>query len=110
MCTLCLAGTTGTTTVLKDNDVYWICEKLRPHSSEWRQIALGLGFTDPELKNIESAPLLLITAPYGYLQRMLSSWLQWAPGDARGSSNYATLELLKRAVDKAGLGRLAQEL
>ena len=45
-----------------------------------------------------------------YLSAMLSDWLQWAPGDARGSSCYATLESLKDAVDKAGLGSLAQKL
>ena len=103
-----LAGTTASQAVL--NDLFWMCEKLRPHSSKWRQIALGLGFTDPELKNIESTPLLLTTGPYGYLCEVLSSWLQWAPGDARGSRNYTTLELLGEAVDRAGLGRLATEL
>ena len=41
---------------------------------------------------------------------MLSSWLQWAPGDARGSTDYATMEALRRAVNRAGLGVTAQEL
>ena len=32
---------------------------------------------------------------------MLDSWLQWAPGDDRGSRDYATVRSLSTAVDKA---------
>ena len=63
-----------------------------------------------ELQNIEATPTLLTSAPSSYLDKMLSVWQQWAPGDARGSSSYATLEALVSAVDRAGLGRAAQEL
>jgi len=41
---------------------------------------------------------------------MLARWIQWAPGDARGSRDYATLEALRTAVDQAGLGRTAHDL
>lgn len=41
---------------------------------------------------------------------MLGQWQHWAPGDARGSKDRATLETLKRAVDKAGFGDVAEKL
>ena len=37
---------------------------------------------------------------------MLQDWLQWAPGDGRGSTCFATLEGLKEALNNAGFGRL----
>ena len=41
---------------------------------------------------------------------MLSQWLQWAPGDSRGSTSFATLEDLKTALNQAGLGATAHDL
>ena len=41
---------------------------------------------------------------------MLEEWLQWAPGDHRGSKNFATLEGLQLALSKSGLGVAASEL
>ena len=63
-----------------------------------------------ELSVIEASPALLAGAPTSYLDTMLAEWQQWAPGDARGSTSYATLHALRSAVDKAGLGLTAQEL
>ena len=97
-------------TKLSDGHFPLIYEKLRPHSSKWQDIGTGLQFTSSELTNIRSNHLLLTTGPHGYLWEMLSQWLQWASGDARGSTDYATLEALRSAMDKAGLGRAAQEL
>ena len=54
--------------------------------------------------------LLTQGPPLSYLNEMLSKWYQWAPGDGRGSENFATLEALKYAVSQAGLGRAAAEL
>ena len=73
-------------------------------------IGQGLGFAANELDNIYSKPKLLDDAPSSYLVEMLSQWGEWAPGDARGSTKYATLDSLRRAVDIAGLGLTAQEL
>ena len=84
--------------------------KLRGHSKKWKLIGEGLGFTPNELDEIEATPRLFVGAPTSFLREMLSAWQQWAPGDARGSSEYANLDSLRRAVDKAGLGRMAQEL
>ena len=95
---------------LDADDYNWICDRLRPHAHKWKEIGQGLGFRAAELKNIEADPKNLINAPASYLYAMLDSWLQWAPGDDRGSRDYATVRSLSTAVDKARLGVLAQEL
>ena len=41
---------------------------------------------------------------------MLNAWCQWAPGDARGSTSYATLEGLKAALVMCGLEITANDL
>ena len=92
------------------DDYNWICDKLRPHAYKWKDIAHGLGFRAAELNCIEADPKNLINAPASYLYAMLDSWLQWAPGDDRDSRDYATVRSLSTAVDKAGLGVLAQDL
>ena len=40
---------------------------------------------------------------------MLSQWLQWTPGDGRGSTGYATRESLHAALLKANLGVVAKQ-
>ena len=69
-----------------------------------------LGFKSGELDNIQSNPLLLSQAPTSWLSVMLSQWLQWAPGDGRGSNSFATMEGLKAALGQAGLGATAHDL
>ena len=96
--------------LLNADDYNWICDKLRPHAHKWKDIAHGLGFHAAELNCIEADPKNLINAPTSYLYAILDSWLQWAPGDDRGSRDYATVRSLSTAVDKAGLGVLAQDL
>ena len=91
---------------LLEQDIGILYEQLRSHSTKWESIGVGLRFTASEIFVIKAAP----GAPYSYLRAMLSIWQQWAPGDARGSKNYATLESLKTAVSKAGLERAAEEL
>ena len=39
---------------------------------------------------------------------MLSEWLEWSPNDQRGSGQYATLQQLKTALSKAGLGTTSE--
>lgn len=85
-------------------------EKLMPYSYRWRRIGQSLGFTADELNNIEAKPNLFANAPSSYLSAMLSDWGQWVPEDSRGSADYATLESLRMAVDRAGVGRTAQSL
>ena len=71
---------------------------------------MALGFREGELTNIESNPVLQTqTPPKSWLRKMLSQWLQWSPGDGRGSKGYATIKSLKEALSEANLGRLAEE-
>lgn len=95
---------------LSDKDVASLCEQLRPHARKWKEIGTGLQFSHAELSSIEASPFSLSNAPFSFLSEMLSMWQQFVPRDARGSKNCATLELLRTAVDNAGLGRTAREL
>jgi hypothetical protein len=54
--------------------------------------------------------LMIQTPPNSYLREMLSQWLQWAPGDGRGSTGFATRGSLRAALLKANLGQLAHQL
>ena len=84
-----------------------LIEQLGPHADKWKMIGTYLGFHQKELRLIESSPIHLMTAPGSWLSAMLEAWLEWKPGDSRGT---VSLESLKNAVDKAGLGRTAAEL
>ena len=44
--------------------------------------------------------LMIQSPPSSYLREMLTKWLQWAPGDGRGSRNFATFEDLRDALLK----------
>lgn len=63
-----------------------------------------------ELENIEARPSLFMDAPQSLLQAMLADWVQWCPGDSRGSTSRATLEALKRALVECELGQTAHDL
>ena len=93
---------------LNEGNLPEILEQLKEYSSKWKQIGHGLGFREGELNNIEATHD--IKTPEGSLCAMLSKWLQFAPGDCRGSTEYATLRGLRRAVDRAGYGRTAEKL
>ena len=98
----------NTSFTLHDNDHPNLYEKLKEHSYKWKEIGTLLGFRPRELHNIEARPLLLSSAPKSWLSAMVAEWLQWAPGDARGSTDFATLNGLRHALDKAGLSATAQ--
>lgn len=95
---------------LKESDFSWISDKLKPLAYKWKEIALGLRFTFNEISTIESMSRLFNGAPNSYLCEMLAQWLRWAPEDTRGSTDFPTLQSLRRAVDSAGFGRVAREL
>ena len=77
---------------------------------KWRDIGTNLGFLSNELDINEGNPTLPQGAPKSWLRAMLEEWLEWAPGDKRGSKSYATLHSLKSALREANLGRIAEEL
>ena len=87
-----------------------LLQQLTEDASNWREIGTHLGFRSGELDNIQSSPLLLSNAPTSWLSAMLSQWLQWAPGDSRGSNSFAILKDLKTALNQAGLGATAHDL
>ena len=100
----------NTSFTLHDTDHPSLYEKLKEHSYKWKEIGTLLGFRPGELDNIEARPLLLSSAPKSWLSAMLEEWLKWAPGDARGSTEVATLNGLRQALDKAGLSATTQAL
>ena len=95
---------------LAESDLPRLLSKLGSHAYKWRDIGIHLGFQEGELKNIDAKPLLLHDSPKSWLREMLSEWLQWAPGDDRKSSTFATLETLINALNKSELGALASTL
>ena len=96
--------TNSTETVLHDRDHTDVYCKLEPCAAHWRAIGKALGFTEGEMDNIQSSPMLMMQAPRSWLGQMLTQWLQWAPGDGRGSTSFATKESLRAALLKANLG------
>ena len=101
---------TRQTVSLKEEHHLHIFKQLRKHSSDWANIGLYLGFLPSEIRNIQASPLLLFNGSDGWLSTLIEKWLQWAPGDSRGSKNFATLENLKSALLKAGFGATAHNL
>ncbi len=103
---------TATTTLARLTQHHYpeLIRKLKSHASQWRYIGLNLGFLPGELLNIETKPSLFADAPRSWFGALLSEWLQWAPGDSRGSIQYATLKALKLALSESGLGAAASDL
>ena len=97
-------------TKLTDDHHSVLLRHLTNHAAAWRVIGTHLGFHPGELANIEASPNLTQRAPVSWLSAMLAQWLQWAPGDSRGSPSFATLEDLKSALNQAGLGATAYYL
>ena len=100
----------GQTERLTDDHHAVLLKQLTKHSADWKMIGLYLGFTSGELKDIEARPFLQPGAPTSWLSAMLAQWLQWAPGDSRGSTSFATLKALKTALSEAYLGATAHDL
>ena len=95
---------------LKKSHYPSLISQLNNCTAKWREIGTHLGFQQEELNIIEARPLLLNTAPKSWLSTLLSEWMEWAPGDSRGSTKYANLGDLKSAVSKAGFGVVASGL
>ena len=87
-----------------------LIEQLEKHASKWKEIGVHLGFLPSELSYIESRPTLIHGAPVSFLGVLLEELIQWAPGDSRGSTDFATVESLKTALNDAGLRAAAQDL
>lgn len=97
-------------TVVKPHHYGTLHEQLTPCADRWEKIAIGLRFTSDEIRNIKYSLMNVADGPTACLGAVLADWIQWAPGDARGSIDRATLEALKTAISKAGFGVIANEL
>ena len=87
-----------------------LLDQLENQAARWRDIGAKLNFRQGELDNIQAYPVSTLDAPKSYLSRLLSQWLEWAPGDGRGSEGFATLERLKDALRQTNLGATAHDL
>ena len=97
-------------TRLSANDYAAIYYKLESYAARWRDIGTALGFSEGEMNNIQTNPMLLTqSAPKSFLREMLTQWLEWAPGDGRGSEGFASSDSLHAALLKANFGQLAQQ-
>ena len=99
-----------TCTKLSENNHSILYESLAKYSAKWHEIGTYLRFLPSELEEIKARPGLYGTAPKSWLSAILADWLQWAPGDQRGSTECATLEGLSDALNKAGLSEAAQSI
>ena len=95
---------------LSDNHHSVLLKQLTKHAAAWKEIGTYLGFTQGQLDNIQANQFLAMNSPASWLSAMLAQWLQWAPGDSRGSTSFATLENLKTALNQTGLGATAHDL
>ena len=87
-----------------------IFTKMCKHASKWREIGAALDFSQGEMDNIQTKPLLLQSAPESWLRELLTQWLQRAPGSKHCSTEFPTRKALRMALLKVNLGQLAEEL
>ena len=101
----------GTTSLrLTEKHLPDLFRQLKKHASRWKEIGVHLEFLPGELSNIEARPNLSQGAPVSWLGALLEEFLQWAPGDSRGSTGFATLDTLKTSLRETGLGATAHDL
>ena len=98
-------------TRLTEKQLPTLNRQLKKRATEWWEIGMYLGFCPGELSTTEAHLTLMLSGPPGsWLRALLEEWVQWAPGDSRGSTNFATLEGLKAAPNESGLGATAHDL
>ena len=96
--------------------------------SYWKRLGKELGFSTPELEDIERIPRRKIIVKHHWkrilqlllwsrkpddwyrLEEMLRQWLQWYPGDSRGSSSFAIHSKLQTELVNIGHGNIACDL
>ena len=95
--------------ILTEHDIAKLMGLLHNFGDKWNEIGLVLGFTEPELKQISSNPLLLISAPASFLTKLLSQWVQWPTVDHPTKPTLGELcETLRSSL--IGLGSLAEKV
>jgi len=71
--------------------VGYLVEILATYAGKWREIGLGLGFSENELDSLPFSP-----KPANSLTYMLNEWIQWTVGG--NHDKYVSLEDLERAL------------
>ena len=79
-------------------------------STKWKEIGTYLGFCEGELDIIVSKQLQNSEGIDGCLRIMLAEWMEWSPGDSRGSKQEPNLGALKCAICAAGCAKTAKNL
>ncbi len=79
-----------------------------PVKAQWEHIAQQLGFKAYEIKNIASS--LVRIQDGDFINDVITTWLQWGPGDKRGSKDVATLEALQEALNNTNNARIILKL
>lgn len=87
-----------------------LCKQLVPVAANWKKVAWNLGFTRDEIQNIEQSSAKFSNTPDSFMDEVISRWVHWFPKDPRGSKSYATIEALKKAVDRVGATEIAETL
>ena len=95
---------------LTAKDLPALIKQLKKHASKWREIGVHLGFLPGELFKIETHQAFIQGAPLSYLGALPEELILWAPEDSRGSTDFATIEFLKTALNEAGLGAATHNL
>ena len=91
---------------LGEEDLVVLLDLLKDAAAQWRKIGLQLLFKDGELDIIEHSPDLFFQGLSGYLRKLLSQWLKWAPP----IHPWPTTEALASALRRAGEEELAFNL
>ena len=87
---------------LYNSDYIAIYSVLEFYAAKWRDIGKALGFSKGEISKIQSDPKIKQT-PQSFLGELLTRWLQWAPGDERGSRAFPMKEDLHTALMEINL-------
>ena len=95
---------------LSDSHIPTLLCKLKKCSTDWRTIGTHLGFKSGELDSIWARSIQNLEGVEGSFRIILEWWMEWIPGDHRGSVQAATLEALRDAVCRAGYGQTAYSL
>ena len=88
---------------LTEDDLFPITNMLRSAAPKWKEIGGALGIANSDLTIIENHAMLDVT---GYLRKMLSTWLKWAPP----THPWPTIQDLVDAVRNSGHEDLAVKL
>ena len=86
--------------------------------SQWKMVGSQLGFSDKELGDVpgkaDDSIWNFSDEEYNFdgefFMLMLNEWVEWYPGDSRGSTKFATYSDLQNALIKAGFGNVARDL